>query len=77
MMRRYIADRAPRVFINPAACARSRPGFHPLLKNPGAVSGPIVKSHSGASRSIASSATSGRLMVRTDFLVFGGPISGR
>jgi hypothetical protein len=60
--------------------ALSRPGFHPPLKNSCARTGlpaPFVNRKPGAVKSTTSSAAGGRLMVRIDFFVFGGPISGR
>jgi hypothetical protein len=37
----------------------------------------LVNKNPGARRSTTSRAAGGRLMVRIDFFVFGGPISGR
>lgn len=67
-------------FVSPAFIALSRPGFQPPLKYSWERTGlpaPLVNKNPGAVRSRASSAAGGRLIVRIDFLVFGGPISGR
>ena len=67
-------------FVSPAALARSRPGFQPPLKNSWERTGlpaPLVNRKPGAVRSTTSSAAAGKLMVRIDFFVFGGPICGR
>lgn len=64
-------------FVNPAFMALSRPGFQPPLKNSCARTGlpaPFVNRNPGVVRSTTSSAVSGRLIVRMDFLVFGVPI---
>ena len=67
-------------FVSPALLAASRAGFQPPLKNSWARTGlpaPLVNNRPGAVKSMTSSAAGGKLMVRIDFFVYGGPICGR